>query len=350
MLSSTFFYTFIPMIFVTGATGLVGSHILVELAKSSTLVKALRRQSSNVKEVEQIFEYYFGSDWQSKYNQIEWIEGELSDVVFLEEVLENVTEVIHTAALVSFKPNDKSKMYKTNVEGTFNLVNVCLSAGVRKFCHVSSTASIGRTKTDYMLNENNIWKDSPDNSYYAITKYKAEQEVWRGIEEGLDAVIINPCIILGPANWEKGSAAMFKRASKGVKFYTSGGNAFVDVRDVAKIAIHLLQSSIKGERFLTVSENDTYQSIFDKILGEYNLPKASIKATKLMTEIAWRADYLKSTFGGKTILTKETAHSSQWKRSYSNQKIKEAINWEFISVDDAVKNAVDYFKKYYSSN
>lgn len=338
------------MIFVTGATGLVGSHILVELARDSIPVKALKRATSNLREVEQIFEHYFTDSWREKYDQIDWVEGDLSDVMFLEDTLKGVNKVIHAAALVSFKPNDKNKMYKTNVEGTFNLVNACIKLGVDKLCHVSSTASIGKTEDDKMLHEGNIWKDSPNNSYYAVTKYLAEQEVWRGKEEGLNAVIINPCIILGPSDWNSGSSSMFKRCSKGVKFYTSGSNSFVDVRDVAKVSISLLNSDIKSERFLTISENDSYQNVFNKILKAYNLPESSIKASKLMTDIAWRADFVRSMFGGRTILTKETAHSSQWKRSYSGQKLKEAIGWKFISVDDAIDNAVNYFKKYHQKS
>jgi nucleoside-diphosphate-sugar epimerase len=330
------------MIFVTGATGLVGSHLLVELSKTHAVIKALKRKSSNVEGVKKLFRYYFNANWQKHFDKITWVEGDVSDVNFLVECLQNVEHVYHTAAVVSFHKNDYDSMYTINVVGTENVVNACLEAGVKKLCHVSSTAAIGRTKNDGVITENNEWKTSPENSYYAVTKYASELQVWRGIEEGLNAVIINPSIILGPGDFNKSSGTIFKRAAKGLSYYTNGSNAFVDVRDVVNVSIRLCNSDISAQRFLCFSENLSYRDVFDKIQTKFGHPKARKKATPMHTSIAWRVAKVLSWFGIKPFITKENARSSQKQNVYSNEKLLSTINYTFQSVDEAIENVMGY--------
>ncbi len=248
--------------------------------------------------------------------------------------------------MVSFRRRDFKKLTKINKYGTANVVNVCLGLDVDHLVYVSSTAALGRSDKKEIYDETNKWVNSPANTGYSISKFSAENEVWRGVEEGLDAVIINPCVILGVGNWNDSSLSIFKVVKKGLKFYTSGANAFVDARDVAFIMAELSHQRIVNDRYLTISENLEFKSLFDKIAKAFGVKPPSIKVKKWMAGLAWRIEGILGFFGRKQNITKETARSSMSITKYSNQKIKEKLNFEFISIDEAVKNSVSYFDKH----
>ncbi|NOQ70427.1 MAG: NAD-dependent epimerase/dehydratase family protein [Crocinitomix sp.] len=333
------------MIFVTGATGLLGSHVLVELLKRGKTVRALKRKTSNLKPIQSVFAHFFGDQADAEFNKIEWVEGDILDIQSLDEGIAGCSIVYHCAALVSFKKRDFKKLMKINKEGTANVVNVSLHHNIAQFCHVSSTAAIGRSLSKAIYDENDKWVNSGDNSNYAISKYSAENEVWRGKEEGLNVVIINPCVILGVGDWNESSLSLFKVVKNGLKFYTPGTNAFVDARDVAAIFCELSERKIENERFLVISENLPYKELFEKIAKEFEVKPPSILVKKWMAGIAWRIEgVLAYLFGKKQNITKETAKSSMMTTQYSNEKIKAAIGHEFISIDDSVKHAVAFFK------
>ena len=231
------------MILVTGGTGLVGTHLLYDLVRSGKKVRALKRNSSDISSVKKVFSYY-SSDVDELMKEIEWVNADLLDVYTLLDVMEGVTDVYHCAAMVSFEPKHIDEMLRVNIEGTANMVNAALEKGIRKFCHISSIATVGRSEHGAVSTEETFWKSSPDNSNYAISKYGAEREVWRAAEEGLNVVIVNPSLIIGAGNWQQSSSNMFSKAYKGIKFYTDGENGFVDVRDVASVAIKLMESKI----------------------------------------------------------------------------------------------------------
>ena len=249
-----------------------------------------------------------------------------------------------TAAFVSFFPNDRKRMLKVNGEGTGNMVNMALKKNVKRFCHVSSTAALGRVAGEKFVDENAWWRTSKENSNYAISKYSGEREVWRGIEEGLSGFIINPSIIIGPGNWNTGSTQMFSQVWKGLSFYTEGNSGFVDVRDVSKIALMLMEKGISNERYILNSENCTYRYVFDQIAECFGRKKATIKVTPLMAEIGWRTETVKSWItNGKPMITKETARNSLRHWDYSNEKIKKEIGIDFIPIEKSVKDACEYF-------
>lgn len=274
------------------------------------------------------------------------MEGDVSDIFSLEDALEKVEYVYHAAAVVSFDPKDRDLMTLINEKGTANLVNACLDAGVRKLCHVSSTAALGRSKNAELITESTQWKNAPENSWYAITKYNAEREVWRGIEEGLPAVIVNPCVILGPADWNTGSSAMFRNGSKGMKFYSDGGNAVVDVRDVVQAMVALMESDIQEERFLVVGSNTTFRDLFNKIGAAYGKKESRFRAGSFLTGFAWRWEkFICRLTGRKPLITRETARAAHQTYRYDNSKIRKAIGIEFRSVDEMIANAVDFFRK-----
>jgi len=328
---------------ITGASGLVGSHLLMSLLKEGEQVRVLYRNQASIDRTKENFVLY-GEKVVALFSKIEWAQGDLLDITSIEQALEDVDYVYHCAALVSFKKSDKDILFKTNIEGTGNLVNVCLSKKIKKLCHVSSTAAIGKAFEQEDATEELPWKKEKHTSNYSISKYHAEMEVWRGIEEGLSAVIVNPSIILGPADWSRGSAELFSKVWKGLKYYTLGKNAFVDVRDVVSCMIKLTKSNISGERFLVCSENLTYQELFNLIAKYLGKNKPTIQVKKWMLGLAWRVATIKSfIFRSSPVVTKETAHSSMSLRTYSNDKIAQMIGFEFMPVEESIKDTSKLF-------
>jgi nucleoside-diphosphate-sugar epimerase len=329
-------------ILLSGATGLLGSHVLMELVASDAYIIALYRDDRARDDVNSLFKYYGIED---KWEKVVWEKGDVLDVQRLHDLMENVNQVYHCAAMVSFDPSDAVKLHKINVEGTQNMVNSALASGVDKFVHVSSTAAIGRLNGSELCTEKTKWNNDDYHSYYAKSKYSSEREVWRAIEEGLNAVIVNPCIIIGPGNPEKSSGTLLSTVANGLVFYTEGANAFVDARDVSSIMIKLMNSSIQSERFLCIGENMKFKEMFTLIANEMNVKAPSIKASRFMTSIAWRLMKLISLFSGKTPrVTSESARASHKTTLFSNEKIKEYLNIEFTPIKMSVANAVAYYK------
>jgi nucleoside-diphosphate-sugar epimerase len=337
------------MIFVTGGSGLVGSHLLFDLVSSGKQVRALKRKNSSIELTKKIFGYY-SNDTEKLLNFIEWIEGDVMDIYSLYDAMQDIDQVYHAAAMVSFHPSDQKEMMKINVDGTANVVNACLYKNVKKICYVSSIATLGRTDNDELVNEETQWKNSKNNSQYSISKYGAEREVWRGTIEGLPAVIVNPSVIIGPGDWKKGSSQLFQKLWDGLKFYTDGVNGYIDVRDVSKAMILLMESDIANSRFILSSENLDYLELFTMISEGLNKKIPSIKANYLLSQFAWRAEKLRSSITGKKpLITKETARTAFHKYYYSNEKIKKALNFEFIPMPQSISDTSKLFLKDISS-
>lgn len=322
---------------VTGATGLTGAHVALYLVRSGKPVRAFRRSSSSLDLISNVFRLYSPSP-EEDLSGIEWVEGDIADTVSLESALEGVTDVYHSAALVSFRQSDRKKLMEVNVKGTANLVNACLFTGIRKLCHVSSIAALGRAdRAGQVINEKTSWKTSRDNSNYAISKYGAEREVWRGYAEGLNAVIVNPSVILGLAGPSMGSARLFSVVWEGLKFYPPGSNGFVDVRDVAGIMVRLMESQISGERYILNAGNCNYKDLFHLIAKHLGRPAPHIGVKKWMAGTTWRLEALRSALAGsKPILTRETARTAMHDYAYANEKIREALNYEFIAIEESI--------------
>jgi len=330
------------MILVTGGTGLVGSHLLFSLLKEGKRVRALKRESSNLNNVLKVFSYY-DDNAQLLFDKIEWNDVDLSDITDLKRVFDDVEEVFHCAAMISFYPQDASKMIRYNPLITANLVNASLEFRVKKFCFVSSVAALSKRKNE-LTNESNIWKDDPDNTSYAISKYLSEMEVWRGVEEGLKAVIVNPCFILGPGNWSATTSTFFDRSYKGMRYYTEGTNAFVDVQDVVKVMVELMEKQMFGQRFILSSENWKFKDFFTRVAKEFGVKAPYIKPSKWMISIIWRAEWLRSRlFNTKPFITKESAKSAQNLISYDSGRIREAIDFQFRPVEESIKEYCQYY-------
>ncbi len=330
------------MILVTGGTGLVGSHLLHDLIKKGLRVRALRRKKSNVDEVRNIFSYY-SENADELFSKIEWMEGDLLDIFSLDDAMKDVTHVYHCGAIVSMNPKDGKRMLQNNVTGTANMVNIALEKKIQKFCYVSSVAALG-IENGKEITEETYWNEKTNFSAYAISKYLSENEVWRASQEGLNVVIVNPSIIIGPGNWRRSSGMIFKAANKGFRWYTSGGIAYVDVRDVVKIMTMLMKSEIKNEKFIVSSENMSFRNFTELVHASLRKLLPNKKAGKLILAIVWRIDKLRSMLTGSThILTKEIARYAAINLSYSNSKIKKELGINFIPVSQAVKNTAKHF-------
>jgi len=336
------------MIFVTGGTGLVGSHLLFDLITAGKKVKALKRPTSNLQRVIKTFSYYADNP-QELFNKIEWVDGDILDYFSLENILRGVTEVYHCAAIISFETKDRRRMISNNVEGTANLVNASLENGVKKICHVSSISALGQLENGQPTTEQTNWIPSKKVSGYSESKFLSEAEIWRGMEEGLDAVIVNPSIIFGPANWETGSAKMFKTIWDGMKFYTKGTMGFVDVKDVTRAMIQLMSKQnfgkCKNQRFILNSENLSYQDVFNQIADALGRKRPTVYASDLLLGIVWRLATFASRITGKpSLITRDSASNSNEFITYDGEKIKRFIGFQYFPVSESIKQTAGFLK------
>jgi dihydroflavonol-4-reductase len=320
------FFTHLHMILVTGATGFLGAELAKELILRGNSIRCTKRASSTIPK---LLEPYAA--------KIEWVDADLMDAFTLEAALDGVTQAYNCAAFVSLKQADKAPMIRTNVRGTANLVDLCNEKGIR-MVHTSSVAAVGEAKPGELITENHHLDSSTETDGYAISKLESEMEVWRGVAEGLDAVIVNPTIIIGASAGTVGSGQIFETVRKGLKFYTRGTIGFVDVQDVAKCMIALMESDISGERYIINAENRAYKQLLEEIAGCMGAPVPATLAKPWMMELAWRGASLLGFLTGKApALDKTSARAASVTREFDNSKIKKAIGFEFKPVSESIK-------------
>ncbi len=331
------------MILVSGATGFVGSYLVCELLRQNKKVRALRRSSSSLNEFEFICQIQ--NITAKELEHLEWFNADILDLGDLELAFDGIDEVIHAAAIVSFLPSQQAMMQQVNVEGTANMVNLALHFGVKKFGYLSSIAAIGRSINGAAINENTKWETSEHNTAYSETKLAAEMEVWRGIQEGLNAVMVNPGVIIGACDFTKGTGKMFETAKNGLKFYTPGVNGFVDVRDVVTILLQLMQRNISGERYILVSENYPFRQFYDEACTAFSQPKPKFNTPRWLGSLGYRLLAIRSVITGKApLLTKETTHAAYQQYAYDTTKIKQTLGVEFISVKDTIDWTCSWYR------
>src|SRR6202012_541724 len=306
------------MILVTGATGFLGSEVAKQLIQQGNHIRCLKRSTSKIPALIGPFN-----------EKIEWVEGDLLDIFSLENALAGVDQVYNCAAWVSLKEADKEPMIYTNVTGTANLVNLCAKNNIR-VVHVSSVAAIGDAKPGELITENHHLDQAIETDGYAISKLESEMEIWRGIAEGLDAVIVNPSIIIGANASTEGSGALFETVRKGLKFYTAGSMGFVDVEDVAKCMIALMNSNISGERFIISAENHDYKSLTAEIAQDFGIKPPATLAKPWMMALAWRGAALAALITRSSpAIDKVSAKAASLTRDFDNKKIKKFIGLDF---------------------
>ncbi|MDT0643431.1 NAD-dependent epimerase/dehydratase family protein [Zunongwangia sp. F363] len=325
------------MILVTGGTGLVGSHLLFDLVRSRKNIRAIYRKNSNLNAVKKVFSYYVSSSEAKKlFSKIEWFEADIQDVPALNRAFTNVKYVYHCAALVSFDPKDAKALRRTNIAGTANIVNLCIANAVEKLCHVSSTASVGKPLEGINITEETTWNPEEDHSDYAISKYGAEIEVWRGTQEGVDAVIVNPGIIIGPGFWNSGSGLLFQKVSKGFKFHFPKITGFVDVKDVVTAMVALMNSEIKNEQYILVSENLSFKTVLNLTAKSLNRKPPSKELKKWMVFTGWIFQSAGSLFGLKKQLTRGSVKTLFDEWHFSNEKMKNDLDFQFTPIAESI--------------
>lgn len=332
------------MILVTGGTGLVGAHLLLQLTANETEIRAIYRNEKNIRKTQSLFQLY---GKEAQFDKIQWMEGDIIDVPSLEKAFQGVTHVYHSAALISYNPKDENKLRKTNIEGTANIVNFCVDYKVSKLCHVSSIAALGDLKpNETIITEETEWNPEYLHSDYAISKYGAEMEIWRGQQEGLNVVIVNPGVIFGAGFWQQGSGVFFSAVQKGFPFYTNGTTGYVSATDVASVMIQLMQSEISGERFSVIAENRTFKDIIFLIAEKLGVQKPKLEAKPWMLSVGWRLDWLSATFfNTKRRLSKYSTRSLLSSDTISNTKIKNALNFEFQRIESVIAEVVRLHQK-----
>lgn len=314
------------MILVTGATGFLGSEVAKQLVRQGGPLRCSKRATSKLPLLLSSFQ-----------DSIDWVEADLLDIFSLENALDGVTKVYNCAAWVSLKQADKEPMIHTNVTGTGNLVNLCLQKRIR-LVHVSSVAAIGEAKPGELISEKHHLDQATETDGYAISKLESEMEVWRGIAEGLDAVIVNPSIIIGASAGTEGSGALFETVRKGLKFYTDGSMGFVDVEDVARCMIALMDSNIHGERYIISAENRDYKTLTAEIARCFGVKPPATLAKPWMLEMAWRGAALAALISGSApFIDKVSARAASVTRVFDNSKIRKVFPLKFKPVDLSVR-------------
>ncbi|MEO7979196.1 NAD-dependent epimerase/dehydratase family protein [Flavobacterium sp.] len=328
------------MVLVTGGTGLVGSHLLLHLIENGENVRAIYRNRDHIQKTKSLFELYKKG---GLFEKINWLEADILDVPSLEIAFIGIEYVYHAAALISFDPKDENALRKTNIEGTANMVNFSLAKEVKKFCFVSSIAALGDLAPhETYITEETDWNPEKPHSDYAISKYGAEMEVWRALQEGLDIIILNPGVILGPIPktkiFEHGSSELYIKVKNGLSFYTLGSTGFIVIKDVVRIAFELMKSDIKNERFTLIADNVVFRDVLNTIAEALKVKKPGIHAKPMFMNFLWIADWTFSTlFFQKRTITKATAKASYSKNLYSNEKIKTALGTVFLDVHQYIK-------------
>lgn len=326
------------MILITGATGFLGSYIIKRLVEEGKQVKAIYRTRK--------LPFYISGMIEKN---IEWVKGDVLDKGSLSLAMKKVDSIIHAAGIVSFIPEDRRKMYEVNVKGTANMVNEALTKRIKQFVHVSSISAIGISSSGASLNEENKWKDSKLHSHYAITKMEAENKVREGMEQGMNGIIINPTTVLGYGDWNESSCELFKNVYNGFKWYSNGVNGFVDVDDVARATLGLMDSRISGERFIINSENWSFKQLMYEMAYAFDISPPKRKATTAMLAVAWRLERLRSFFTrGKPLITREIAEAAETKSFFDNKKLLSALpGFSFTPVKESIMLACKKYMTHY---
>ncbi len=314
---------------VIGATGIVGSHVVLQLLLENQKVIACKQISSNIQQVKKLFAAYT-ENAEALFAKIEWRDIDLKDVFSIEDAIEGADVVYHCAGFVSFNSFERKQLMDVNVEGTKNIVNACLQKQIRALCYVSSLATMHNLDVKESIDETVFWKTSGKESDYAFSKYKAELEVWRGIEEGLNTVIVNPGVILSPVFWNQSSARIFATCFKGNKFYPPGQTAYVSAKDVAVCMLLLVKNKNFGQRYILTEGNYTYKEIFSHIQQKFNKAPPFIRVNRAFLRLGWIADSLAAFVSDRPAnITKAIIQSAFNKQVYSNRKVTEALQYQF---------------------
>lgn len=330
---------------------MIGAHVALQLLQQNKPVTAIKRSGSDIAKTRRLFSYYT-PDYQELFSRIRWVDADIMDIYSILDVLESGIETVyHCAGFVSFDAKDREQMHRVNATGTANMVNACLEKPVKAFCHVSSIATLQNPDISTNIDESVYWKSSPDASDYAISKYNGEREVWRGMEEGLNAVIVNPGLVLGPGFWEQSSGKLVSTCYKGTAFYTEGSSAAISATDTAACMIGLTERHVFNKRFVLTAHNYTFRDLLSRLHKAFGNKEPSIEAGKLMLRLGLWLDALRSAFTGKErVLTKATMHAGLAKNTFNNARIRETLGYHFEPLHETVAFVCNTYLKEQTSH
>ena len=335
------------MILVTGGTGLVGSHLIYQLTLENNVIRATHRADSDIERVKLLFKFY-SKNFNQLFKKIEWIEADLNNLSQLQDAFKDISFVYHCAAYISFDPSRYETLRRVNIRGTANIVNLCINNKIKKLCRVSSVATLGYNIKE--IDENNYWDGNKHKSAYAISKYGAEMEVWRGVQEGVKSVIINPGVIIGPGFSKSAFGKIIKMVTKKKRFHTCGKTGYVDVRDIANIMIRLMNSKIENERYIVVNKNLSYKRVIDIVSSNLGLKNKSTFLSKSKLKIALMLDLVSSKFLNKERkLSKALCKTLTRNFNYSSKKIKKSLSFEFTSILETFEKSCQFYSQEKSS-
>lgn len=335
------------MILVTGGTGLVGSHLIYQLTLENNVIRATHRADSDIERVKLLFKFY-SKDYNQLFKKIEWIEADLNNLSQLQDAFKDISFVYHCAAYISFDPSSYETLRRVNIRGTANIVNLCIKNKIKKLCHVSSVATLGYNIKE--IDENNYWDGNKHKSAYAISKYGAEMEVWRGVQEGVKSVIINPGVIIGPGFSKSAFGTIIKMVTNKKRFHTCGKTGYVDVRDISNIMIRLMNSKIENERYILVNKNLSYKKVIDMVSSNLGMKNKSTFVSKSKLKIALVFDLVSSKFFNKERkLSKALCKTLTRNFNYSSKKIKKNLNFEFTSILETFEKSCQFYSQEKSS-
>lgn len=333
------------MVLITGSTGLLGSHILLNLVQKGKTMRALKRKNSRLEHVQKIFHYYAPGHAKELFQKIEWVEGDILDIPCLEEALEGIHEVYHAGAMFSFNRKDKLPLKKNYILGTANVVNISLAQGVKKLCYISSVDTLNDATSEGIVVENTPLDKTKDDLPYAYTKYLAEIEAWRGSQEGLGVVIVNPTFILASGFWQDSSGMLIEQVRKRGPFYTEGVTGYVDARDVAECCTRLMDGNHLNQRYILNSENLSYKEMIGYIRKELDLPPAKSISRNTLKWISRLSRVTAFLSGKNNPIPGDIIESLTTKTFYSNEKIKKTLSYEFIPVKIALSEHIKRYQK-----
>ncbi len=319
------------MVFVTGATGLIGGYLLLELSKRGKRIRAMKRSSSSLDSIQKLFEEFSTAQ---EFNEIEWVETDLLDIPSLSDSLLGIKTIYHTAGCVGFDDRDKEIIHQINVQGTENLINIAISQNISEFLYISSIAVLDELPGEKTIDEDSKWDGEKDHSEYAISKKKGEMAAWRGSQEGLNVLVIYPAVVVGSLDGKRASEKIFQLASKKKMFATTGITGYVDVRDVAFCMAELVEREKWGEKFIITSEDKSVAEIFDFLRNKEGLPKISVLSESKLKFIQ-KISNISRVFGGK-YMSKSSYNALTGTSNYSNKKIKHEIGIGFIPVNESL--------------
>ncbi|WP_295811538.1 NAD-dependent epimerase/dehydratase family protein [uncultured Apibacter sp.] len=330
------------MILVTGGTGLVGSYLVLKLAKKAKHVKVLYRNNATRQEVYNLFKIHEPERYKVLYDSLQWIEGDILDITSLQNEFEGVTEVYHAAGKVSFNEKEKKLLNKINIEGTQNMINLSITNKIDKFCFFSSIATLDPNFDVSIINENAEWNFKRNHSSYACSKYGAEMEVWRGSQEGLKVLVVYPGIVIGSGNWERANKLLYEMTYADRAFYTSGSTAFIDASDLAEVCIRLMEDLINNDKYIVTARNVTYKEIICQLRSAFEMkPPIEITNSQLKKMAFW-SQFLSS----KKRISKSAYFALISQNKYSNDKLEQYLSYSFLSLEDSLnihaKNYLQY--------